>query len=426
LILLVLSLSFIYLTLPQAEDIPLVIYPGVDGIATVTPEYDVFVTPYVVVDANTTFTDVVRLYCPGGYTDWIGIANLTLNPNQIKELKIFVSYGGVTVILYHYREGVVIQNKTFPLYQGLTAIMGISIISTVTEGGPIDPISYHISCSYGLRDIAVTGASLSATQIYVGKTLNVGASVRNTGTSSENFNVSVICEGLAIGKQVVTNLAPGAERTLTFNWVIKGVAHGTYRVKVVASTVPGESNIADNTYIAGDVTVKVLGDVDNNGCVDADDVFTYVAPAYGSKIGDPKYDPRCDFDGDGYVSADDVFTYLAPNYGYAEKFTISHSFVLDGKTYYVVTESNSIVSNFAFSRSLKQISFNVTGPRDTTGKCKVSIPNDLLVPVYTVFVDDVKVPHQFFGGDPIYIVSFSYSLCSHRVRITGYEPLGGP
>jgi len=424
-ILLVLTLSFICSTTPQTQDTPLIIYPGLDGIATVTPEYNVFVTPHIVVDANTTFTNVIRLYCPGGYTDRIGIANLTLNPSQIKELQIFVAYYGVTVLLCHYREGSIIQNNTFPLYPEHTAIMGMSIVPNVTKAGTIDPISYQITCGYGLRDVAVTGVSLSATEIYVGKTLNIEVSVKNEGTRFENFSVTPLWEGLVTGSQAVTNLAPGAETTLTFNWPITGVAHGNYTIKAVASKVPDESDLADNTYTARDVKVKVLGDIDENGFVDADDVFTYLAPAYGSKIGDPRYDPRCDFDGDGYISADDVFTYLAPNYGYAEKFVIAHPVILDGKTYRVITETNSTVTGFAFSRSLNQISFNVTGPHDTSGYCKVKIPSDLLIPVYTVFVDDVKVKHTYTGGYPNYIISFSYSLSTRKVRIIGYEPVGG-
>jgi len=65
----------------------------------------------------------------------------------------------------------------------------------------------------------------------------------------------------------------------------------------------------------GYFTNVLPGDADLDGDVDSDDVFTYVAPAYGSKIGDPNYNPNCDFDRDGNVDSDDVFTYLAPNYG---------------------------------------------------------------------------------------------------------------
>jgi len=81
----------------------------------------------------------------------------------------------------------------------------------------------------------------------------------------------------------------------------------------VSRQIEGISSFGFSIFVVGSETFP--GDVDKDGDCDADDVFCYMAPAYGSKIGDPNYDPNCDFDGDGYVSADDVFIYLAPNYG---------------------------------------------------------------------------------------------------------------
>jgi PKD repeat protein len=150
---LAMALSLLCSTVPQTTDpVPLIISPGTDGIATVTPEYNVSITIPIVVDANTTFTDVVRLYCPVGYNDTIGIANLTLNSDQIKELQIFVNYTNQKIILIHYRDGSIIQNNTFALYTETEAIMGISIIPapTVINAGPIDSIYYNIFCSYEL------------------------------------------------------------------------------------------------------------------------------------------------------------------------------------------------------------------------------------------------------------------------------------
>ena len=52
--------------------------------------------------------------------------------------------------------------------------------------------------------------------------------------------------------------------------------------------------------------------------------------------------------------------------------------VQDGYTFNVTMLSNSTISNFDFSESLKQISFNVTGPAGKAGYCNVTVPKDLL------------------------------------------------
>ena len=52
--------------------------------------------------------------------------------------------------------------------------------------------------------------------------------------------------------------------------------------------------------------------------------------------------------------------------------------VWEGKTYSIAIYSNSMVSDFKFNQPQMQISFNVSGPSDTSGYCNVTIPKTLL------------------------------------------------
>lgn len=52
--------------------------------------------------------------------------------------------------------------------------------------------------------------------------------------------------------------------------------------------------------------------------------------------------------------------------------------VQDGYTFNITIASNSTISNFDFDESVKQISFNLTGPNGKMGYCNVTIPKDFL------------------------------------------------
>jgi len=74
--------------------------------------------------------------------------------------------------------------------------------------------------------------------------------------STETFNVTAFYDSTQIGKQLVSSLAAGENKSLTFSWNTIGVAIGPYTIKATADTVLGETYTADNTYIDGTVRVK--------------------------------------------------------------------------------------------------------------------------------------------------------------------------
>jgi len=153
--------------------------------------------------------------------------------------------------------------------------------------------------------------------VYRTWTINVNVTVLNNGTEPANITVSAYYNESGwheIGTQTLTNLAPTAQTTVTFSWNLARVNLCNHTIKANATLIGAtDTNPANNEGYSW-VKVKMIGDVDGDGDCDVDDVFIYISRAYGSKIGDPRYNVQCDFDGDGRVAADDVFLHMAAYY----------------------------------------------------------------------------------------------------------------
>jgi len=171
------------------------------------------------------------------------------------------------------------------------------------------------------RDIAIINVTTSKNIVGQGYPISITITIANQGEHTETFNVTTYANTTIITTLTNIILTSGNSTTITFTWNTAGVAKGNYTITAKATPLPGETDTTDNTLINGWVIVTIMGDVDGDFDCDADDVFTYVSPAYGMKgppkkyPADSKYNPNCDFDSDGDVDADDVFMYLAPNYG---------------------------------------------------------------------------------------------------------------
>jgi len=106
------------------------------------------------------------------------------------------------------------------------------------------------------RDVAVIGVIPSTTEVFTCHVVNVTVVVKNEGDITETFDVSAHYDSVLIGTLPVISLPSGLERTLTFGWSTSCVPVGDYTLSAVASTVPGETDVADNTFVDG--TVRVM------------------------------------------------------------------------------------------------------------------------------------------------------------------------
>jgi len=88
---------------------------------------------------------------------------------------------------------------------------------------------------------------------------------------------------------------------------------GTYTIRVYAASGSWDGIAKETDYENITVTVRILGDVNGDGVVDGSDL-TRLSKAYGSELGDSKWDEDCDFNRDDKVDASDLFD-LGKNYG---------------------------------------------------------------------------------------------------------------
>ncbi len=98
--------------------------------------------------------------------------------------------------------------------------------------------------------------------------------------------------------------------TLSFDWNTTLVPCGyNYTISAVASTVPGETNTANNELVAGQVELRIMGDLNGDGMVDMKDVLTGMI-AFWSYPGRAKWNPYADLNRDGRVDMRDIVAIL--------------------------------------------------------------------------------------------------------------------
>ncbi|NIP54376.1 MAG: hypothetical protein GWO26_20795, partial [Phycisphaerae bacterium] len=154
-----------------------------------------------------------------------------------------------------------------------------NVALTVTDDdGLTDTVSKLVTVYTFLyvHDVAITSVTPSATEVYVGRIVNITVVAKNEGTTEpvgydgpvESFNVTVYYNAISIGTQPVIDLLPGSDITLTFTWNTTGLCPCcNYTINATATQVPGETETTDNTLVDGTIKLRLIGDVNGNGFV---------------------------------------------------------------------------------------------------------------------------------------------------------------
>lgn len=112
-----------------------------------------------------------------------------------------------------------------------------------------------------VHDVAVTLVEASPNEVRPGDSVSISVVLKNEGNVAEtDIDVTVTYDTAFIGTLGVASLDAGQETTLTFTWDTSDVDEGEYAIRAEASTVLGETDIADNIRdMDGTVRVTSLG-----------------------------------------------------------------------------------------------------------------------------------------------------------------------
>ena len=170
-----------------------------------------------------------------------------------------------------------------------------------------------------IRDVAILNVTLSRTWTYSGVSVNITVTAANVGQVNESFNVLAFYNMSLLPGVSVVDLAPGAQVDEVFTLNTTGLACDNFTISGQASIVPFEFNTTNNVFVDGVLTIRLLGDINGDGKVDITDVAT-AAKAFGSKPGNPRWNPDADITGIEYLVPDGVvnimdIALIAKNFG---------------------------------------------------------------------------------------------------------------
>jgi hypothetical protein len=175
---------------------------------------------------------------------------------------------------------------------------------------PIIPYRTELVHDVAARDIAPNKLNVGEDRPF-----RLNTTVQNQGEFDETIGtITLYANDTVIGTRSATAVTSRNLRGVVIVGDTTGLAKGNYELKAVASTVSGETDTADNTYIHDTmILITLAGDLDGDHDVDIFDIVK-MAGAYGTSEGDPKYDAYADIDDDGDVDIFDIVA-AAGNYG---------------------------------------------------------------------------------------------------------------
>jgi hypothetical protein len=202
-------------------------------------------------------------------------------------------------------------------------------------------VNFTVNTASG-PDIAVTNVLPSKPVVGQGCSLNVSVTAANQGIYTEEFNMTVFANTVAIQTEEIA-LASGVSATITLISNTSGLVYGNYSISAYATPVPNETNLADNCYtcsipvhvgIPGDVSGTVPGVYD--GIANMRDIACMIR-LLNTEPNSPNWNPKADINNDGIVNMSDIAIAIT-NFDKHENQTQTQP---SASQYFVVTHTSS-------------------------------------------------------------------------------------
>jgi KaiC/GvpD/RAD55 family RecA-like ATPase/PKD repeat protein len=184
-------------------------------------------------------------------------------PNESITFDASTSYdpdGTVVDFVWNFGDG----NTTATSYKVISHVYSehgnYSVTLTVMDNDGYSNTTFHIA-SVNTHDIAILNVTVSYNKVDIGQVVNISVTVKNEGTVSETFNITIFCNSTSIETLLVSNLVPNAERGLIFQWNTSNIGQSAnFLIRAEVDAVAGENDVADNTYTDGIIEVSQIPD----------------------------------------------------------------------------------------------------------------------------------------------------------------------
>jgi hypothetical protein len=146
---------------------------------------------------------------------------------------------------------------TYDAFENVTLVIANAGNTATTNPSWRVIITYEVEVT-PIYDVAVIDVRPSTYSAVTEQTINIAVTVKNKGnTRDESFNVSTWWSQFLIETKPVINLSPGAERILNIVWTIPTELNDSEIIWANATTVEGESNIENNRFDDGILTITI-------------------------------------------------------------------------------------------------------------------------------------------------------------------------